>query len=76
MHNEDCFGAWGYCRLNQGFVEIERVGTNIDEHRYGAAQHDGVCGRDEGERRHDDLVARLKVEKQRGHLECGSARMG
>ena len=57
-------------------VEIERVGANVDEHRYGTTQHDGVCGRDKGERRHDDLVAWLKVEKQRSHLECGGARVG
>ena len=76
MHNEDRLGAWRDCGLDQRFVEIERVGTNVDEDRYGTAQHDGIRGRNEGERWHDHLVTRLKVEQQRGHLERGGARVG
>jgi len=40
-------------------------GRTSDESRCRAAQHEGVDRRDEGERRHHDLVARPDLEQQR-----------
>lgn len=63
-------------RLELGLVEVERVGANIDEAGHSAAQGKRVGSGDEGEGRHDDLVARLQVEQQRAHLQRVGARGG
>ena len=41
-------------------IDVERIGADIDEHRRGTAQHEGVGGGDEGVRGHDDLITRLQ----------------
>ena len=56
-------------RLQETLVEVERVRTDVDEDRARPAQHDRVRRGDEGERRHDHLVARTEVEEQGGELE-------
>ena len=62
-------------RLDQALVQVQRVGSDVDEDRPRAAQHEGVGRRDEGERRHDDFVARADVGEQRRHLQGGGAGM-
>ena len=62
--------------LDLHLVDVQRVGPDVDEHRHAAAQHEGVGSRDEGERRHDDLVARPDAGEDRGQLEGRSARLG
>src|SRR5690606_21531508 len=69
-----CSGAYG--RLEQSFVNIERVCADVHENRDGTAQNEGIRGRDEGERRHDHLVARTQIKQQGGYLERRRATVG
>jgi len=69
VHGNDGAGARGDELRELTFVEVERVGADVGENDAGAAEREGVGGRDEGEGRKDDLVAGLDVEQQRGHLE-------
>ena len=50
-------------------VDVQRGGIDVDEDRRRAAQDERVGGRDERERRHDDLVAGADAAEQRGHLQ-------
>jgi hypothetical protein len=43
--------------FDQGGVDVAGGRVDVDEHRHGAQQHDGLGGGDEGERRGDDFVA-------------------
>jgi len=61
--------------FDQRFVDVERVPADVDEHRHRAAQDERVGGRHEGERRHDDFVARLQVEQERAHFQRRRARV-
>ena len=58
-------------RLDQRFVDVERVGPDVDEHRHAAAEHKGVGRRDEGVGRHHHFIARSDVGQDGRHLECG-----
>ncbi len=55
--------------LEPRLVEIEGVRAHVREHRSGSAQHERVHRRHEREGRHDDLVAGLDAQQQRGHLQ-------
>ena len=69
-------GAGGDCRLDQAFVHVERIGTDIDEDGDRAAKHEGVCRGDKSVRGHYHLVARLALSQDSGHFKGGRARMG
>ena len=58
MHRDDRTGPWRDRGLDLALIQVQRVRADVDEHRPGAAQHERVGGRHEGERRHDDFVAR------------------
>ena len=46
--------------------QVLRLGVDVGEHRRGAHVADDVGGGDEGQRRHDDLVAGTDTEKHEG----------
>jgi hypothetical protein len=76
MHRDDRASA-GRDRLRDLIrVEIERVGTNVDEDRRCTAQRNCIGARHEGEGRHDDLVAGPEAGEQGRELERRSRRMG
>ncbi len=73
VNHEDGLGLLRDGRLDQVLVDVERVGPDVHEDRHGTAQNHGIRGRHEGERRHDDLVARFELEQHGGHLHGGRA---
>ena len=48
MNRHDGLGARRDGRLDQGLVNVERIGANIDKHRDTTSQHKGIGGRNEG----------------------------
>ena len=50
--------------LQVAFVKVERLRPDVDEHRSGAAQDEGVGSRVEGEGQDGYLVARPGVEQE------------
>jgi hypothetical protein len=62
--------------LDQALIGVQCVGADVHEHRRGAPQDEGGCGRLEGERRHDDLVAGPHAGQHGGHFQCCRAGMG
>ena len=55
-------------------IDVAGVGLDVDEHRRRAEQHDHLGGGGEGERRRDDLVARLDAQRhQRDQQRLGAA---
>ena len=75
MDAADSFRLRGNRGLNQLFVDVQRVLTDVDENRHAAAQHKGVSRRDERVGWHDDFIARLNVTEKRRHLQCRSPRV-
>ena len=76
LASDSCVMDWddGFCpgcdeALYEGFVEVEGVGPDVDEH--------GPCGLpderddrgDECEGRHDDFVTGFQIEQERGHFQ-------
>ena len=76
MHNEDRLGAWRDSGFDRCRVDVERTGIDVDEYRNCPAKHHRVGGRHEGERRHDHLVARPQIAKDRRHFQRSGAGMG
>ena len=70
VHGNDCPGFRGDRSLDPHFIQIQRVRSNVDKYRNPAAQHKSVRGRHEGERGHDNLIARLDVGQNGGHFQC------
>jgi hypothetical protein len=54
-------------------IDEERVGIDVHEDRRRSAVDDRVRGRDEGERRREDPVARTDVVRQQGRVERDGA---
>src|SRR5215471_994488 len=75
MHRHNRLRSRRYRRLNLGFVDIERVGTNIDKNRHTSSQHDGVGRRYKGERWHYYFVAGAYVGEDGSHLQRGGTRL-
>ena len=80
VDGHDSLGPGGDERLQLRLIEVERIRPDIRENRLGATKHKGVGRGDEGEGRDDDLVARLEVQQQGGHLNrmragCGQQRL-
>ena len=73
VHRHNCPGSRCNGGLNQGLVDIERIGANIDKHRYRTAQHKRVGCRNEGVGRHDDFVTRTDIGEDRRHFQGGCA---
>ena len=58
VDRDDGFGFVGDGGFNQGFVEIEGIEADVDEHRHSAADGEGIGGGDEGVGWHDHFVNR------------------
>ena len=69
VHGHHGPGAGRDERLELRLVQVEGVGTDVDEDRAGTAEHERVHRGHEGERRHNDLVAWPDVQEQRGEFE-------
>ena len=76
MDHDDRPCALGDRGLDRALVDVERVGSDVDEDRHGAAKDEGVGGRDERERGHDHLVAGSEPAQVADHLQRGGARRG
>ncbi|MNH35040.1 hypothetical protein D3C76_1473290 [compost metagenome] len=76
VYRYDCFGSCCDGGLNQSFVNIECVFTNVDEHWHATSKYEGIGRRDEGVGRHDDLITWLNVQQQGSHFQSSSARVG
>ncbi len=59
--------------LDQRGVDVPGVPLAVEEHRAGPRVGDGVRGRGKGERRHEDVVARLHAEEHEREVERGGA---
>ena len=60
-------------RIQRRRIQPQGIPGRIDEMRNGSGVANGVCGRDEGDRRHDHLVIRLHAfEQQRGMKRRGA----
>ena len=57
VHQDHRAGAVGQQRLDRGRGQVQRRRVDVGEHRLGADVACRVRGGDEGQRRHDDLVA-------------------
>src|SRR5579863_529133 len=73
MHRYNRASAGRNQPLQLRFIQVERVGTDIREHGPSAAQYESVRSGNEGERRDDNLVARLDIQEQGGHFKRMSA---
>ena len=62
--------------LDERLVDVHRVRTDVHEHGHRAPRDERVRARNERERGHDDLVARLDVGQDGRHLESRRAGMG
>ena len=76
MHGHNGFGFIGDRRSHQRCIHIHGFRVDIDEFDFRAAQHEGIGGTDEGVAWHDNFVARLDIDQQRGDLQRGGARWG
>ena len=76
VHWHDGTGPRRDRRLDLLLIQVESVKTDIHEHRHRATQHEGVGGRHERVRRHDDFVARTDFGENCRHLQGGRAGMG
>ena len=66
-------GARAGARLGVGDVEVEAAGLDVDRHRHAARPHHRLGGGEEGERRHQHLVAGTQAERvQRQHQRVGA----
>ena len=65
VHRNDRARPGGDEDLEPVLIEVQGVTADVDEDRCGATEDEGVDGRGEGERGHDDLIARPDVEQQR-----------
>ena len=62
-------------RFDLVWIDIQRIGPNIDEHRNGSAQHHRICRRRKCIGRHDDFIPRTEVRQDGGHFKRSRARM-
>ena len=62
--------------FHTGFVQVQRVLTDVHEHRFRPAEDKRSGGGDEGEGRRDDLVPGFDSTQHRGHLQRGRAARG
>lgn len=61
--------------LNELFIDVHGIGTNIDEHRDSAAQDKSIDRGDERVTRHDEFIAGLDVAKDCRHFQRGRTGM-
>ena len=69
VHWHNRAGFIGDRRFDFGFVDVHGIRTQVDEHHFGAAQHKGVGGGNEGKTRHDHFVTRLYIQQDGGHFQ-------
>ena len=74
VDDDDGAGALGEDRLHRPHAEVPVLGLDVGEHRRGPDVHGAVGGRDERERRHDDLVAGPDAEQVQRQVQGGRAR--
>ncbi len=80
MNRNDGLSLWRDSFLNQIFVNIQCIWTDINEYDRGPVEHKSIGGRHERIGGHDHLVPRLNVTEQCGHLSgmragCGKERL-
>ncbi len=61
VHGNDHFGSLGEGRLDQILVEVQRVGTDVDEDRPRTGPHKGARRGHKRKGGQDDLIARLEI---------------
>ena len=69
VNRNDRLGLVGDRVLDELFVDVHGVGTDVDKDDLGASEHERVGGGNKGERRHDHLVAGLDLEQERRHFQ-------
>src|SRR2546425_2314388 len=75
MHGHDRAGARRHRALHGGGIDVECVGLNVHEHRRGAGIVNRAGRREEAERRRDDFVAWLQIQRLEGQQQrIGAAR--
>eukprot|EP00128_Syssomonas_multiformis_P004053 Colp12_sorted_trinity150504_noHs@15830 len=74
VHAADGASALGHSRLDEGFVDVQRVDAHVHKDRHHAAQHEAIRGGGEGVRGEDYLVPGLQLAQQGRHLQRRSAR--
>ena len=70
MYHGNCLGLLGYRILNQGFINVHGIRTDVYEHNPGTAQYKGICGRYKRIGRHDHLIVFLNITKKGCHFQC------
>ena len=73
MNRADHTGLLRHCLFDPVRIDIHGLRIDINEYDLRPAQHKGVGRRDEGIRRHDDFIARLKIAQPARHLESRGA---
>ena len=73
VNRHDANRALGDRGLDGGGIHVPGIRRAIDQYRRSAAVVHGVGGRDVRERRHDDLIARLEVERHQRQMQRGRA---
>jgi len=76
MDRHDRLGAGCDRCLDQLFVDVEGVFADINENRHPPTEHEGIGRGYKGVRGHDDLIPRLDVGQDGGHLQGGRAGVG
>lgn len=76
VDRHDRLGAGGDRRLNQPFIDVEGVFADVNEDRHPSTKHEGVGRGHKGIGGHDDLIPRLDVGKDGGHLQRCRAGVG
>ena len=57
------------CRLDQGFINVHGIRTDIHKYRRCPAKHKGVCRRDKGIGGKNHLIPFFDIAKKRRHLQ-------
>ncbi len=76
VDRHDCLGAGCDRCLDQPFVDVEGVFADVHEDRHPPTEHEGIGRGHESVGGHDDLIPRLDVGQDGGHLQCCRAGVG
>ena len=76
VHGHNDLGLVGDGGFDLGLVDVHRVGAHIHKHQLGPGQHGSGGGAGEGEAGQDDLVTRVNIAQQHGHIQSGGAAGG
>ena len=76
VHGHNDLGLVGDGGFDLGFINVHRIGADIDKHQLGPGQHGSGGGAGEGEAGQNDLVTRVNIAQQHGHIQSGGAAGG